>query len=398
MNILMVAPHYPFFDRASGDLRFAKIIEALAERNRIWFCPLFERKHRGYIGDEENARYRKYLEDLGVHIEEGGPRKVLKEVTVDVVFFEFFFVALDWIRDVRILRPKARVVVDSVDVHFQRLFAKAKVTGDADDYERAKETKKQEIAVYRQADVVVAVTVDDGNLVVKETGDVAVPIVPNIHEMHDPGLVKPDGPVLAFVGSFAHEPNVDAVLYFAREVLPNIVSEIPGVVFNIIGNAPPPEVEALAGESIKVLGYVPATLPYLQKAKVSIAPLRYGAGMKGKIGEAMAAGLPVVTTSIGVEGFGLTDGEDVLVGDTPEEFARHVIQLLTDEDLWQKIRMGGWMLIKERYSDKVVKRKVVELFEELEGISPKKAPLLERLYGRLRMSFEERVLWRLNRA
>jgi len=133
MNILVVAPHYPFFDRASGDLRFFQILKALLPGNTLWFCPLAERFHAAKIGDAENLRYRQILQDLGIHVALGGPREVLRTVEIDAVYFEFYFAAQDWIEAVRVLRPRARILVDSVDVHFHRLQAKARLTGAAAD-------------------------------------------------------------------------------------------------------------------------------------------------------------------------------------------------------------------------------------------------------------------------
>jgi GT2 family glycosyltransferase len=96
-------------------------------------------------------------------------------------------------------------------------------------------------------------------------------------------------------------------------------------------------VQALAGENVTVTGWVPAIEPYLRRARVSIAPLRFGAGVKGKIAEAIAAGLPVVTTSIGAEGMELSDGDHALIADDPEAFAQAVVRLCTDDALWCRI-------------------------------------------------------------
>jgi glycosyltransferase involved in cell wall biosynthesis len=105
---------------------------------------------------------------------------------------------------------------------------------------------------------------------------------------------------MIFVGGFRHEPNIDAVVYFCEEILPRVKNVIPEARFTIVGSYPPVEVKNLNNEYITVTGHVSSTTPYLQESYVSVAPLRYGAGMKGKIGEAMAHGLPVVTTTKGV--------------------------------------------------------------------------------------------------
>lgn len=393
MKILILAPHYPFFDRASGDLRFSRIVQALAASHNLYFCPLFERTHAEKLGEDENSRYRRVLEDLGVQVHTSGPRDVLRRIDIDAVFFEFYFTALPWIDEVRLLRPRAHVVVDSVDVHWRRLEAKAALTEQAEDAQRAHMVKAQETAVYRQADVVVAVTNDDGELLTRAIPGTKVAVLPNIHVIHEPA---PDvgKPVLSFVGGFAHDPNADAVLYFCSDILPLIQSDIPDVVFNVIGNSPPPEVQALASDTVRVLGYVPDTGPLLRSTLISVAPLRYGAGMKGKVGEAMSMGLPVVTTSVGAEGFGLTPNVNVLIGDTPQAFATHVIRLVRDADLRQRIGLGGHLLMQEKYSDRVVMQQVLDLFQSLAKRPVKSVPPVRRLVRRAATLLQDHLLWR----
>lgn len=397
MNVLVVAPHYPFFDRASGDLRFSRVLQALAGQHRLWFCPLFDRLHAEKVGQAENQRYRRALEDLGIEVGTEGPRALMKRIDFDAVLFEFYFAALPWIDQVRLLQPRAHAVVDSVDVHWRRLGAKAALTGKHEDAQQAARVKAEEISVYRRADLVLAVTDDDAHLLGGEAAAGRVAVVPNIHEIHPPVAGSDGLPVLSFVGGFAHDPNTDAVLYFCRDILPLIRAAVPEVVFNVIGNGPPPEVQALASDTVRVLGYVPDTTPLLRATTVSVAPLRFGAGMKGKVGEAMSLGLPVVTTGVGAEGFGLTHGVNVLTGDTPEAFAEHVIRLLRDPDLRQRIGGAGHRLMEEKYSDRVVMQKVVSLFDSLENYPVKRLPLPKRLAGRAGLLVQDHLLWRLGR-
>ena len=356
---------------------------------------MFERAHAEKIGDVESLRYRKILEELGVKVHSGGPREVLRSIDVDTVFFEFYFIASPWIDEVRVLRPKARIIVDSVDVHFRRLTAKALLTNDPVDAECAVQVKAEEISVYRRADIVIAVTDDDASLIAAEVSSTRIATIPNSHFIHEPIALTAE-PILSFVGGFAHEPNADAVLYFCKEILHRIKSEVPSVIFNIIGNSPPAEVQALSSNSVRILGYVPDISPYMRSTLISVAPLRYGAGMKGKVGEAMSLGLPVVTTSVGAEGFGLTPGRNVLIGDTPQEFAEHVVRLIRDVELREQIGLGGHRLIQEKYSDRVVMQQVVDLFQSLAIQAVKSLPRLRHLKQRAHMALQDHMLWRFN--
>lgn len=155
---------------------------------------------------------------------------------------------------------------------------------------------------------------------------------------------------LLFIGNFNHPPNADAVTYFVREVFPQVKRDIPGMTLTVVGNNPSEEIISLRSDDVVITGYVPETEPYLKKARVSISPLRFGSGMKGKIGEAMAAGLPVVTTSIGAEGMGLVSGENAFIADDAESFARGIVRLCNDDQLWTDMASAGKQYIRENFS------------------------------------------------
>ncbi len=141
---------------------------------------------------------------------------------------------------------------------------------------------------------------------------------------------------LLFVGGFSHQPNLDAVLWFARKIFPLVRKVLPDIKWNIVGRDPPPEVRNLAGSGIIVEGAVSEhRLETLyQTTKVVIAPLRFGAGVKGKVVEAMCRSIPVVTTPVGAEG--ILDAEKALcITHSPEEMAKNVIALCQDRIMWQ---------------------------------------------------------------
>ena len=138
---------------------------------------------------------------------------------------------------------------------------------------------------------------------------------------------------MAFCGSMDWLPNVDAVIYFVTEILPLIRKQLPGATFTIAGRAPDPKVlRAVEGlEGVSVTGTVGDMRPYLWGAKISVVPLRIGGGTRLKIYECMAAGVPVVSTSIGAEGLRYSDGEDIALADDARGFADACIRLLSDE-------------------------------------------------------------------
>uniref|UniRef100_UPI003751EF63 glycosyltransferase n=1 Tax=Undibacterium sp. TaxID=1914977 RepID=UPI003751EF63 len=146
---------------------------------------------------------------------------------------------------------------------------------------------------------------------------------------------------IVFIGGYQHTPNVDAVVYFATEIMPLLRTRLPGVCFFAVGSKPPIEIQNLASNDILITGFIEELTPLLDKMRVSVAPLRYGAGIKGKIGTAMAAGVPVVATTIAAEGMSLIDGENIIVADGPQKFADAVVKLYHDESLWESISSKG---------------------------------------------------------
>jgi glycosyltransferase involved in cell wall biosynthesis len=136
---------------------------------------------------------------------------------------------------------------------------------------------------------------------------------------------------MVFVGYFRHRPNVEAVLHFHRTILPRIRATVPDVRLVIVGGEPPPEIEALAADpAVRVTGWVPDIRPFVHQAEVVVVPIVSGAGLRGKVIEAWAMGKPVVSTSLGVDGLAVVDGQNVLVADTAADFADAVSRLLTD--------------------------------------------------------------------
>ena len=196
------------------------------------------------------------------------------------------------------------------------------------------------------------VTDADREALLAELPGADVHVVPNVHEPGHDGAATPAGrDGLLFVGNFRHPPNGDAVDYLCNQILPLVRRELPGVKLTIVGDSPPPAVQALAGDGVEVTGWVPETEPYLASHRLSVAPLRFGAGMKGKVGEALAAGLPVVTTTIGAEGMvdAVPADSGLAVADDPQAFADAVVRLIRDDAEWTKLAEAGRAHVARHY-------------------------------------------------
>jgi glycosyltransferase involved in cell wall biosynthesis len=396
MRVLVVSGGYPMLDRSAGELRFSKIVDALSGIAETDFCALRAALHAKRLGSEACEAYRRRILDLGVTDVTPALFTALKRKTYDVLFFEYYFNADRMTCDMaRFSSPRSRIIIDSVDVHFNRLIAKARVTGSADDEQIAQAVRNEELCAYRRADLVVAVSNEDKAAIAKEDESIAVEIVPTFHSLHPPDAARERIPnSLIFIGAFRHTPNVDAVLYFVRDIMPLVLRHVPDLRLTIVGSDPPPELRSLESASIRVTGFVADTTPYLHSHAVSVAPLRYGGGLKGKVGEAMAHGLPVVTTSMGAEGFGVRPGEHVLVGDGPAEFAAHVLSLLRDPSLRERVASAGYEFVSRNFSDDSVLQRVKCMLEHVQQVRPRRLSLRTRLRLRAQELYERHLGWR----
>ena len=342
-KILIIAPMIPRPDMNSGDLRLSALIEILAHIYEITFVSnSYKPADDAYITHLEQSGVTVYSEKFSLWT-------LLKTEKFKIAILEFYFVAEFYLDRIRILQPECRVVIDTVDVHYLRLKQKYELTGTDADQSVYLATRKNELCVYRKADAVITVTKDDAAALLEEAPEIVCSVVPNIHEIC-PGTATREQNSLVFVGGFSHDPNVDGVLYFCRDILPLIRTDKPDVHLTVIGSNPPDEILALENETVTVTGYVPETTPYLHRSYVSVAPLRYGAGMKGKIGEAMAHEVPVVTTSVGAQGMGLSDRKNIMIADSPGRFASAVLELLNDRCLHEDISANALRFITDNFT------------------------------------------------
>ncbi len=365
-NILIIDPRLPWFDKTSGSLRLFSILRLLIKQGY----------HVTYIARDgmDQDDYTRVLEKMGIEVYATDPQKlreigvgihgrqfpgidlkrILTERPYEIALLSFYDIAQQYLPEIRAYSPKTKVLIDTVDIHFIREKRMAHLNGSEKLLKKARQTKDRELAIYRKADAIITVTEKDWEQVKDHLPGMAHYVIPNIHAADSAPVELNGRSGLVFVGNFNHLPNVDAVNYFLREIFPEIKKKMPDMMLTIVGPHLPGDVVSLKSDDIIVVGYVPKTEPYLKKARVSIAPLRYGAGMKGKIGEAMSHGLPVVTTSIGAEGMGLTHGETAMIADSPEGFAECVVRLCSDDALWRRVAAGSKEFIRENFSFKKV--------------------------------------------
>ena len=372
MKILVISSNIPMPDRAAGELRFYTLLKLLAEVHKVSLCPFKLEWQNETMSEAVTKCYIEKLENINIGLGSTDVLTTLRSEQFDLVLFEFYYSVLKYIDFVRFYQPQARVLIDSVDIHYKRFFSKATLTGKPSDVEYAETVKQQELAAYGQADLIIAVTEDDGLLLNKDAPYAKISILPTVHPTPEFIAHCPPYNKLLFVGAFNHEPNIDAVLYFCDEIFPLLLKTNSDFTLEVIGPNPPDSVKALQSDKIFIRGFIENLDAYYRQSHISVAPLRFGAGIKGKIGEALSYGVPVVTTEIGAEGFGLSPGENVLVAKTVLDFAKYILKLSQDDQLYQKLSINGYNFIKENYSEDATRERLSKLINQALLIPPKR--------------------------
>ncbi|MEO7458368.1 MAG: glycosyltransferase [Gemmatimonadaceae bacterium] len=182
-------------------------------------------------------------------------------------------------------------------------------------------------------DRIVAVSEHDKSLMTAMSPHSKITVVPtgvDVAHFRRPSMDASSAPTVMFLGSMDWPANADGVEYFCADIWPRIAAAVPGARFQVVGRNPSARVQALASDSVEIVGGVTSVLPHLHAASVFVVPLRIGGGTRLKIYEAMAAGLPIVSTSVGAEGLDFTDGRDIVIADDADAFVRATVDLLRD--------------------------------------------------------------------
>jgi O-antigen biosynthesis protein len=347
----------PTPDRDAGSGRMLNILRTLAR----WGRPVFIYRSKRPAADYEGRLWAEGVETAPL-VEYA---RLLRERRPAVAVLSRPEVADLLIRPLRLAAPNIKIIFDMVDAHFVRYGREAETTGDAEAARRAESYRELETRLARSSDMVWCASSEDGRVMESAAPSVPVRVVPTIHRPRGIGAPFDARGNLLFVGNYRHHPNEDAVHYLVREILPRVRELLPGAAVLLVGDNASDEIRAYDSEQVRVLGYVPDVEPLLETCRVFVAPLRFGAGMKGKILEAFAHGLPVVTTTVGAESMGIADGEQALIRDDPREFAEATARLYLDGHLWEKLARGGREHVGRHFSPEVIGRVINDSIREL---------------------------------
>jgi GT2 family glycosyltransferase/glycosyltransferase involved in cell wall biosynthesis len=347
-HVLVVDVTTPEPTRDSGSLRLTAMLRILHQEGwHVSFAP-----DSGQADDDSIA----LLGDLGVEVLQrpsiANLPAWLREhgSELHAVILCRHTVAGQYNKVVRQYAPQAKLILDTVDLHFLREQRAAELDDSAALRRKAESSRRSELALINECDVTFVVSSHEREILRHVAPDAHIELLSNIHDVHGRGRDYANRRDLVFIGGYGHPPNADAVHWIANDILPLLRQQMPDICVHILGDVPESARTTLQRPGLEVHGRVDDLKPWLDSCLASLAPLRFGAGVKGKINMAMSHGVPVIATAIAIEGMHLRDGEDVLQADRPEEFVEAVQRLLSDEALWVRLSDAGLDNVERHFS------------------------------------------------
>ncbi len=363
-HILVVDDRVPEPDKHAGAIATFDWLRLLrSEGFRVTFYPHDRRNPPGYTDA---------LQQLGIEVLYGDidARDWIREngAHLDWVWLARPAVAeplLDAVRD----HAGGRLIYYTHDLHFLREERRADLTGEDEHREEAWRLRGLEREIFRRAHLVLSPSADEIPVVQGLAPAVraraiplySVPAAPRAG--HDAADFAARGPVVLFVGGYDHLPNVDTAEWLAREIMPLVRETVPDAVLILAGSKPPPALQALAGPSVEVPGWLPDLAPLYRRARLTLNALRFGAGVKGKIIASLQAGVPVVTTALGNEGLGLQPGVEALVADDAPGLAAHAVALLGDPARCARLAQAGFARAETTFGEYTLRRALLDAVE-----------------------------------
>ncbi|QEC51993.1 glycosyltransferase involved in cell wall biosynthesis [Anseongella ginsenosidimutans] len=343
-TLLIIDSNVPFHDRDSGSNRIYRLIQIFRSLGY----------HLIFLPDDGAAPepYLTQLNSLGVEVlhQSAERKQFLREIKGAARE-----AGIAWIcrpehnaKYKYLFRHNSRLkwIYDTVDLHYIRLERASKLFPDQPKLaKQARRYRVLETAIAAKAQLTVCITHEEE----QELQSKGIPntcVIPNIHVIRPTPEDFHRRSGLLFIGSYKHLPNVDAATWLCHTIMPLVWKHRAEMELILLGSDPSDEVLACKSSRVHVPGYAEDVAPYFNAARIFVAPLRYGAGMKGKIGQSFEYGLPAVTTAIGAEGMGLIHEKHLLIAGDAEAFARETLRLYTDEALWKQLRMQSAEALK----------------------------------------------------
>lgn len=364
-TVLVVDHQIPRPTEDAGSVRLMAILDSLNELGYgvIFACP-------NESPEQDQVRL---LGSRGIEVvtHEHSFQEILKSqgFEIELAIISRPQISALYLPDVRRYCPNAQVLFDMVDLHYLRELRRDPDSPTAVAVSNA--FLELELAAMKASDATIVVSDSDATEIRKHYPEVKTFVIPTINDVVDNVAPLAGREGILFVGSFNHPPNRDAARLLATEIFPMLRQEHPDLTLTIVGSNPTQEAlsyRKLPG--IVHVGYVEDIRPLFQKARCMVAPLTWGAGVKGKITQSMASGLPAVTTSIGIEGLKCVANETILIGDSVKELAAATSRVLTDDALWSSLSQHGLEHASENFSTSSLRLELRRILEMGGGCMP----------------------------
>lgn len=383
MKILLASLFLPRFHATNaGSRTVAEILKELSKSHEIYLATRVEETELDDISE-----IRQYCKDIYIfQYKQTTHRNLFTLLRIMASYLRFSFslnriikrskfdlVHAEWVETgVLLFRQNIPMVIDAHDIitkPAERRLSGAKGASKLFQYLLVIFIRQMELHILRKFDIIFTRSGYDRDYLLKMDSGYNIKVLP-----HPAGMdfttrtIQREENSILFLGSFKHhDSNIKAVLYFYNEILPLIRSKIPDVRFYIVGYGPTKEILEIPDRDNKVIvtGFVEDIELYYKRAKVFVAPMLTGGGIIVKILDAMAAGTPVVSTSIGNEGIGGIDNVHILLADNPSDFADKVVSLLSDKDLWLRLSNEGHNFVLERFSMDAMRNILTKTYEEV---------------------------------
>lgn len=361
-RVLFIDACTPTPDQDSGSIDIFNLMKVFLGMG--WAVTFIPEDNYAYI-----EKYTAALQRLGVqmlyhpHIKSVDEHISQQGRSYDLVMSFRPMVTAKHVGNIREKCPNAKIIFNTVDLHFLRMEREAILKNDSELLRSAQEMKADELSLMARVDLTTVVSSVELEIL-RGLGVERIVHLPFSRQIQPSKVTYAERSGLIFVGGFQHTPNVDAIQYFVADVMPKLRVALPGIILNIVGSNTPQEIKDLAQGDIIVHGFVENIQPLLDAARVNIAPLRYGAGTKGKVVQAMAVGLPTVGTQIAFEGMGIDDGIAALIADSPDDLCRAVIDLYNSEEKWAHLASNGLKLVNRFFGIEALDKRLRAILRE----------------------------------
>jgi len=359
-KILVLDEHTPRTDADSGSLRLFHLMKSLQYENcDLHFLPAdlqFDAGHTRQLQQHGIAcNYRPWTKSVFGWLKQNA-------MQFDIIIVSRVSLMSTVYDTLRTAAPAAKLIFDTVDLHYLREMQEAELSKSEAMKKQARATRGKEHALILNCDETWVVSDTERQLLEAEFPGSTIRRISNIHP------VRRDTPRFAerkdvlFVGNFRHPPNRDGLQWFLENIWPIIHDRRPDITLNVIGAAPPEPLTIMTEKTNVVFhGHVHDIEKHLDLARINIAPLRYGAGAKGKISQALCSGLPTVATSIAADGMHLTNRQSILLADDADTFANVVLGIYDDETSWNGLSENGYAIAGAFFSEHAVAEEIRDM-------------------------------------